>query len=74
LLQLEESQFLAYFHQTVEKEWNKAWYDRHIKKKSFSVVYRVLLYNRKYYKQRGKLEMHCLGPLYIADIKDYGVV
>ena len=33
LIQLEEDHFIAGFHQQVEKDRQKAWHDRHIKKK-----------------------------------------
>lgn len=73
-LQLDESWFLAYFHHSVEKECQKAWHDHHIKKKSFPVGDQVLLYDRKYNKHPRKLQIHWLGPFYVADIKYFGVV
>jgi hypothetical protein len=35
MLELDEARFLANFHQTIEKDRQKAWHDRHIKKKNF---------------------------------------
>ena len=35
LIQLEEDRFVAGFHQQVQKAREKAWHDRHIKKKQF---------------------------------------
>jgi hypothetical protein len=35
LIELEEDMFIAGFHQQVQKEHEKAYHDRHIKKKSF---------------------------------------
>lgn len=74
LLQMDESLFLAYFHQTVEKEHQKAWHDHHIKKKSFSIGDQVLLYDSKYKKHPGKLQMHWLSSFYVADIEDSGAL
>lgn len=34
LWELDEHHFLAYFHESVEKQRQKAWHDRHIKNKS----------------------------------------
>ena len=33
LIQMEEECFIAGFHQNVEKQWQKAWNDRHIRTK-----------------------------------------
>jgi hypothetical protein len=35
LQELDETRFLADFHQSVEKARKKAWHDRHIKTKTF---------------------------------------
>jgi hypothetical protein len=35
LVELEEDRFIAGFHQQVQKEREKAYHDRHIKKKAF---------------------------------------
>lgn len=47
LLELNEARFMAYFHQIVENKRQKAWNDRHIKWKSFTVGGHVLLNDRK---------------------------
>jgi hypothetical protein len=74
LWDLDEHRFLADFHQTVEKQRQKAWHDRHIKKKSFAVGEKVLLYDSKYLKHPGQLKMHWLGPFMVAEIRDSGAV
>ena len=61
LLQLEEDLFIAGFQHLVEKDRQKAWHDRHIKNKQFSQGYFVLLYDNKFIKHLGKLQMHRLG-------------
>jgi hypothetical protein len=40
LLTLDEVVFLANFHQTIEKDRQKAWHDRHIEKKLLHKVIR----------------------------------
>jgi hypothetical protein len=35
LMELEEDKIIVGFHQEVQKEKDKAWHDRHIKKKNF---------------------------------------
>jgi hypothetical protein len=54
LLQLEEDRFVAGFHQQVQKAREKAWHDRHIKKKKFQVGDLVLLYDNKFMQHPGK--------------------
>jgi hypothetical protein len=58
LQELEETMFLADFHQSVEKERKKYWHDRHIKTKVFAQGDKVLLYESWYKKHPGKLHMH----------------
>jgi hypothetical protein len=48
LQELEETRFLADFHQLVQKERQKAWHDRHIKTKVFMQGDKVLLYDSRY--------------------------
>jgi hypothetical protein len=74
LMQLDEAIFLANFHQTVEKSRQKAWHDRHIKHKYFAQGDKVLLYDSKYQKHPGKLQMHWLGLFIVAEICEYGAV
>lgn len=74
LTKLEEDQFLARFHQQVQKECKKAWHDRHIKLRTFKVNDLVLLYDSKFDKFPRKFRMKWLGPYVIKDITDGGAV
>ena len=65
---------MARFHQQVQKECEKAWHDRHIKLCTFKVNDLVLLYDSKFDKFPGKIQMHCLGPYVIKEITDSGAV
>ena len=71
LIHLEEDHFVVGFHQHVEKDQQKVWHDHHIKNKQFTQGYLVLLYDSKFMKHPGKLQMHWLGP-YIAHLITYG--
>jgi hypothetical protein len=62
LVELEEDRFIVGFHQQVQKEQEKAYHDRHIKKKAFKQGDLVLVYDNKFMKHIGKLRTHCLGP------------
>jgi hypothetical protein len=73
-MQLDEAIFLSYFHQIVEKALQKAWHDRHIKRKSFAQGDKVLLYNSKYQKHPGKLQMHWLGSFIVVEVRESGAV
>jgi hypothetical protein len=59
---MEEDRILAGFHQQVQKERDKVWHDRHIKKKMFQEGDLVFLYDNKSFHHPGKLRMHWLGP------------
>jgi hypothetical protein len=48
LVELEEDRFIAGFHQQVQKEREKAYHDRHIKKKAFKQGDLVLIYDNKF--------------------------
>jgi cell division septum initiation protein DivIVA len=54
LVQLEEDIFIVGFHQHVHKEREKAYHDRHIKKKSFKKGDLVLVYDSKFMNHSGK--------------------
>ena len=71
LVHLEEDQFVVGFHQCVKKDQHKAWHDHHIKNKQFQQGELVLLYDSKFMKHPGKLQMHWLGP-YIVNSITYG--
>jgi hypothetical protein len=61
LMTMEEDWILAGFHQQVQKARDKAWHDKHIKKKTFKEGYLVLMYDNKSFQHPGKLRMHWLG-------------
>jgi hypothetical protein len=69
LQELEETRFFADLHQSIDKEWKKAWHDRHIKTKIFVQGDKVLLYDIWYQKHPGKLRMHWLRPFIVAEIR-----
>ena len=71
LLQLEEDRFITGFQQRVEKDRQKAWHDHQIKNKQFFQGDLVLLYDSKFIKHPGKLQMHWLG-LYLVHSITYG--
>jgi hypothetical protein len=57
-MELEEDKLIIAFHQEVHKEKDKAWHERHIKKKKFKEGDLVLLYDSKYLQHPGKLRIH----------------
>jgi hypothetical protein len=58
LQELDETRFLADFHQSVEKSRHKDFHERHIKTKTFTQGNKVLIYDSRYQKHPGKLRMH----------------
>jgi hypothetical protein len=74
LVELKEDRFIAAFHQQVKKEREKAFHDRHIKKKAFQQGDLVLVYDSKFIKHLGKFRTHWLGPYEIAYVTEIGVV
>jgi hypothetical protein len=74
LVELEEDRFIVGFHQQVQKEREKAYHDRHIKKKSFKQGDLVLVYDSKFMKHLGKFRTHWLGPYEVAYVTEGGVV
>jgi hypothetical protein len=74
LLELEEDIFIAGFHQQVQKEREKAYHDRHIKKKAFKQGNLVLVYDSKFIKHPGKFRTHWIRPYEIAYVTEGGVV
>jgi hypothetical protein len=53
LVELEEDRFIAGFHQQVHKEREKAYHDKHIRKKAFKQDDLVLVYDSKFIKHPG---------------------
>jgi hypothetical protein len=73
LVELKEDRFIAGFHQQVQKEREKAYHDRHIKKKEFKQGDLVLVYDNKFMKNLGKFRTHWLEPYEIAYVTEGGV-
>jgi hypothetical protein len=72
LVELEEDRFIVGFHQQVHKEREKAYHDRHIKKKVFKQGDMVLVYDSKFMKHPRKFRMHWLGPYEVAYVIEGG--
>jgi hypothetical protein len=65
---------LEVFHQQVQKTRDKAWHDRHIKKKMFKEGDLVLMYAKKSLQHPGNLRMNCLGPYEVISVTNRGIV
>ena len=74
LIQMEEECFIVGFHQNNEKQWQKSWHERHIRTKQFKVGEIVLMYDRKFLNNLGKLETHQIGPYVVVHITEVGMV
>jgi hypothetical protein len=74
LVELEEDKFIGGFHQPVQKEREKAYLDRHIRKKAFKQDDLVLVYDNKFIKHPGKFRTHWIGPYHIAYVTEGGDV
>jgi hypothetical protein len=72
LVELEEDRFIVGFHQQVQKEREKAYHDRHIKKNAFKQGDLVLIYASKFIKHPGKFKTHWLGPYEISYVTEGG--
>jgi hypothetical protein len=73
LVELEEDRFIAGFNQQIQKEREKAYHDRHIKKKVFKQGDMVMVYDNKFMKNLGKFRAHWLGPYEVAYVTEGGV-
>jgi hypothetical protein len=62
---LDEEKIMAYFHQTIEKDRQQDWHEKHIKKNTYVQGDQALLYDIKYQKNPGKLNMHWLGSFMV---------
>jgi hypothetical protein len=58
LVKLEEDRLIPGFHQQEQKEREKAYHDRHIKKKAFKQGDLVLEYDNKFNKHPRKFRTH----------------
>jgi hypothetical protein len=74
MLAMEEDRILAGFHQQVQKAREKAWHDRHIKKKTFKEGDLVFLYDSKSFQHPGKLRIHWLGPYKVKFVTNDGAI
>jgi hypothetical protein len=74
LVELEEDRFIAGFHQQVQKEREKPYHDRHIKKKAFKKGDLVLVYDSKFMKHPGNFRTHFLGPYEVAYVTEGGAM
>jgi hypothetical protein len=74
LNQLEEERMLAQQHQETQKNQQKSWHDRHIKKKDINDGDLVLLYDSRVKGKLRKLETAWLGPYVVEDIRPTGEV
>jgi hypothetical protein len=73
-MEMEEDRILEGFHQEVQKSRDKAWHDRHMKRKSFKEGDLVLVYDSKFLQHPGKFRMHWLGPYEVKTVTKGGVV
>ncbi|KAM2454623.1 hypothetical protein PS1_014715 [Malus domestica] len=74
LNELEEIQNEAYENARLYKEKTKAFHDKMIRTKSFSVGQKVLLFNSRLSLFPGKLRSRWIGPFVITDVFPYGAV
>ena len=72
LVELEEDSFIVGFHQQVQKKREKAYHDRHIKKKAFKQGDLVLVYDNKFLKHPRKCRTHWLGPYEVVYVTEGG--
>jgi hypothetical protein len=72
LVEPKEDRFIACFHQQVQKEREKAYHEKHIKRKAFKQGDLVLLYDIKFMKNPWKFRTHWLGPFEVAYITEEG--
>jgi transposase InsO family protein len=72
LMELEEDRFIVGFHLQVQKEREKSYHDRHIKKKAFKQGDLVLLYDNKFMKHPRKFRTHWLGPFEVVYVTEGG--
>jgi hypothetical protein len=73
LLELEKDRFITGFHQQVQKEREKDYYDRHIKRKTFKYGDLVLLYENKFMKHTEEFMTHWLGLFEVSYVIEGGV-
>ncbi|XP_068340348.1 uncharacterized protein [Pyrus communis] len=74
LNELEEIRNEAYENTRIYKETTKAFHDKIIRGKSFSIGQKVLLFNSRLRLFPGKLHSKWVGPFVITNIFPYGAV
>ena len=74
LVQLQEDWFVTGFHQRVQKDRQKVWYYRHVKKNHFHQGNLMLIYDSNFEKHPCKFQMHWLAPYVINFITEGGAV
>jgi transposase InsO family protein len=74
LVELEEDRFIAGFHQQIQKEREKSYHDRHIRRKSFKQGDLVFVYDSKFKKHPRKFKTHWLGPYEVAYVTEGGAM
>jgi hypothetical protein len=74
LMDMEQDKILTGFHQEVQKERDKSWNDRHIKRRRFKEGDIVLLFESKFFQHPGKFRMHWLEPYEVNNVTDGGSV
>jgi hypothetical protein len=75
LLQLEaldEKRREAYLHTYAMQKYRKSFYDSKLAPKPFKVGDLVLLYDSRFFKFPGKLQIHWMGPYEVVDINPNG--
>ncbi|XP_068344166.1 uncharacterized protein [Pyrus communis] len=74
LNELEEIRNEAYENARIYKEKTKAFHDKKIRGKSFSIGQKVLLFNSRLCLIPGKLRSKWVGPFVITNVFPYGTV
>ncbi|XP_057774478.1 uncharacterized protein LOC130993565 [Salvia miltiorrhiza] len=74
LQELEEIRLEAYDHASRYKERTKFLHDKYIRRKSFEVGQKVLLFNARLRIMPGKLKSHWLGPFEVVSVSPHGAV
>lgn len=74
LNKLEEDRSTAIYHQEIQKQQQKAWHDRNLKKKNISTGDMVLLYDSKVKGKPKKLRTTWMGPYIVEEVNMNGSV
>ena len=68
LNKLEEERSTAIYHQQVQKQQQKAWHDRNLRKKNISIDDMALLYDSRVKGKPKKLHTAWMGPYIVEEI------